>query len=850
MLLNTKKKVKKNKYLNSYFKKISKILLFLNLLFFAAVIIFHFSASENLRISAYKKAAFYFLPLESSHYTLENGVRLLKSYFTPINDDDVIIINSNFKNISLYYNQLENKKLRSAGNNFKYSKGKLVYLNESVNIKFKPKGDRDIHYEKNKPSFLVKVTKGKTAINNIQQFSIQNPAIRNYLVELLWYEILKNEKIITPNYSFKKLILNGEDMGIYNIEERPSTFMLERLQQKNSSILKFDESYTTFIDDNPDIKIVNSDEVDIENQKMAASKLKGFIIGKYSLEDTFDTSKMAAFFAISDLLQISHGLYSKSVRLYFNPFTQLLEPIPFDGHFYGKNETQNIYFSFDLAQRKVDEKDNWLPKFFNEKNTVFYRKYYDKLNHYTSNSFYNALLENESFEKKIDHSLNLLYKGLPFEDRLDRIGPFIYLFDPYEFIFKNISEIRKKLNAENIQFFLSGDEIKLLNNNKSKNPIFVNYIKSDKEKYIVNKFFIFDDVNGKTTSKIQIKNKDFLLSLKNNQKLSVVYNDSINKKVNLYEIIDYSNKEKINIYDDVRFIVNQDEIFFRNRKIVVSNNLVIPSNKTLRIKKGQELILDGANLIIHGSLQVLGEKNKLVTISTSKNGGKIVALDGSHYINHTVFENFKNNTNSLYSGSITFYSSDVIIKNSSFINNNSEDYLNLVSSKLLLENLTFIDSFSDSLDIDFSTGIVNNIAFKRSGNDALDVSESILEVKNINISSPGDKGISVGENSKLKITNCVINNGDIGLVVKDGSDVSLNILNTNSIKIPIALYIKKSRYSNPKLKIGVQNSINSEFDYLLQKGLYATINNMEIYGDSKDIEGLFYGSKYGKKTFK
>ena len=86
--------------------------------------------------------------------------------------------------------------------------------------------------------------------------------------------------------------------------------------------------------------------------------------------------------------------------------------------------------------------------------------------------------------------------------------------------------------------------------------------------------------------------------------------------------------------------------------------------------------------------------------------------------------------------------------------------------------------------------------------------------------------------------------------LNDFSKVFLNVLETEDVKIPIAVYVKKERYSVPQLEITTQNSINFEFKHLIQRGFNITINNKEILGDSVDIESIFYGTQYGKKTIK
>ena len=50
------------------------------------------------------------------------------------------------------------------------------------------------------------------------------------------------------------------------------------------------------------------------------------------LSEVFDQDKLAKYFAICDALEAFHGCLPKSIRFYFNPFTEKFEPVGFDGH--------------------------------------------------------------------------------------------------------------------------------------------------------------------------------------------------------------------------------------------------------------------------------------------------------------------------------------------------------------------------------------------------------------------------------------------------------------------------------------------------------------------------------------
>ena len=97
MLINKKlnKKTPDGFYKN-IFNGAFKLLITLISISFFSVGVFHFSADTDFRLKVYQKIDYYFLPLESSFYSLGNISRLLSSYFFPLQDKDIISINSNF----------------------------------------------------------------------------------------------------------------------------------------------------------------------------------------------------------------------------------------------------------------------------------------------------------------------------------------------------------------------------------------------------------------------------------------------------------------------------------------------------------------------------------------------------------------------------------------------------------------------------------------------------------------------------------------------------------------------------------------------------------------------------------
>ena len=89
---------------------------------------------------------------------------------------------------------------------------------------------------------------------------------------------------------------------------------------------------------------------------------------------------------------------------------------------------------------------------------------------------------------------------------------------------------------------------------------------------------------------------------------------------------------------------------------------------------------------------------------------------------HVLFDhlNTLNYKGWVLTGAVTFYESDVRMRNCVFQNNHCEDGLNIVRSKFDLESCTVQHAPFDAFDADFCSGVVRNSQFIDSGNDGLD----------------------------------------------------------------------------------------------------------------------------------
>ena len=333
-----------------------------------------------------------------------------------------------------------------------------------------------------------------------------------------------------------------------------------------------------------------------------------------------------------------------------------------------------------------------------------------------------------------------------------------------------------------------------------------NLNKIKKFKFKINKFY---------------KNENFEFDNYKQYQLLIKYKiQNIEKKYikNIYPIF---NKNFIKISNDHDFIKKRGNNFIiKSGEWIVANQIEILNNKNLIIEKKTKLklsensyiFLDGGSLITNGEKNndvILTSKNKLwkgVFINNYNNSDNLTNLNYTTIQNSGYFENHKTSL----TGSINFYKSNILIQNSKFIENQSEDALNITESNLKMTNTEFKNISSDAFDSDFSKVVINNVRFTDIDGDAIDTSGSNVKIKNVITYNIGDKSLSAGEESIVEAHKLKFMNSRIGIASKDSSVVTVNDSKIiNSSIADIISYRKKHLYSHGK--IFIKNSeINTE----------------------------------------
>ena len=789
---------------------------------------------------------------------------------------NVRLFTSNFEGETLYIDiPFENYKKLEQSRNLALKDGILindkeswvsadiVLNNDTSKVNIRLKGDwAGGHLSTKKWSFRVKV-KGENSVLGMKIFSLQHPRERLWLNEWLFHKALKEEEIISLRYYFVKVVINGQDLGVYALEEHFDKILIENNQRKEGVIIRFDESmiwqelqqfrnlikelpysgygsYTSSTIDAFQTEKISDNPVLNGYFSHASFLLNGFRNNELKINNVFDVQKLSKYFVLCDLFSAGHATLWNNMRFYYNPLTKKLEPIGYDS-MSNYDEELIIYSEAHTLNKPYYE------NIFTD--SLFLNLYWNQMNNYVNNSFSKKFLSKNN--NQIIEQVNLLRSEWAFfepetnflQKKEDLIKNLLSPESSTITFIKDITDKKLIISVGNIQILPIND----FNLNIS-DSLFVPALSKS-------------TIDGKVPSQnIEFKDIIFNLPLGTDQiklhELSFNYKilgtDRILSSQVLVEAPNYyrqlkNNRNKISNYLKFPFIYqskDEKKIFFMPGHHILEKNLFIPKDKEIYIYEGSTIdIIDSSFIFSESPIYMLGTtENPINLFSSDSSGEGLIFLETTKksFLDHVNFSNFsfKSDLGRGITGAITFYESPVEIRYCSFINNNTEDALNIIRSKFFIENTTFSKNKFDAFDADFSSGIINNSYFYNSGNDALDFSGSNVELKNIFIENVLDKAISIGEKSNVSGSNIKILKSKMGLVSKDMSVFFADSIGIDSAQIAIAVFQKKPEFGPAKINAIHVQLQSCQNDYWIENGSELIINNELIQPNMSDFKSI------------
>tara|TARA_B100001063_G_scaffold247388_1_gene294190 strand:- start:9753 stop:12422 length:2670 start_codon:yes stop_codon:yes gene_type:complete len=722
-------------------------------------------------------------------------------------------------------------------------------------IQVRHRGDNPDNWLHKKKSWRVKRKKSDLK-DGTRVFDYLLPRDSSLINTYLGYFIAEKIGIPTPDYRFVELYINDRYEGLYLELERIDENFLRRNNFMPVNIYKGTPSRT----DRPlnqDNDLFNNpflwekratfnarESEDFSDLEIFLNLIRESVNNNEkmkSLEKLANVEKWANFSAYETIMQSWHNYEKNNMYLISDPWINEIIPIALDTIF---NDTKSELSVNEKVN--LDNSAHALMEVYTNNSKFLYLKY-KIIDSYIENGLYEEILKEadlifnkikSSWHKDSSHSQFVLTNGFDkkilFSSGIEE--EFKKLKDRILFI-KNFLEVslndKKKMywNMDNkdikliINSYKPVDQIKIcldVNERFEKDLVLEN-----NQKYFVsilkkNNCYIFDLIlnsnrlkvpknNSRVTTfmasdgfKIQPTNFTFKTS-KNIKIQKIMYKNLgedtfyiLNKNYDLIGSSNSVNNLPYKLKEEKKQKIWQGDIFIDNLLVV---------DKPLKISPGTNIYLSAnASIIFKDNVISIGsEKERINFIKKEEDPWGVISLIGDKTKGSIFkFNNFSGGSGGNYdgfefTGMFNIYSSENIeLSNLSFSKNFYYDDLIhiLYSSNIRLADSIIFDGRSDLIDIDISDMKIENCIFINSGNDAIDSMTSKVKILNTKIDRAGDKGVSAGESSLVSIFNLTLNNTQIAIQSKDGTNVKVFNSKFLNNKAQLDAYQKNWRYGS------------------------------------------------------
>ena len=761
---------------------------------------------------------------------------------------------------------LKNYTLHSVDHD--YVNAEIRYKEDTIPAKIRLRGSTaNEHLAGDKWSLRVKI-RGEKTLFGMKDFSLMDPKRRNFMLEWLFRRVMRKEGVISKRYGFIEVIINGRKKGVYAIDEHFGKTMIEANQRREAPIIRLlddsiwleraafqqhpsqwgDYYYSAYIGAIGLEKIMN-DEFLSKQLREARNLFEAFRKGDLRTHEVFDVDKLAKWMAAGDILGAWHGFVIFNMKFYYNPITSRLEPIPDDAY---------TELSFRSGIFRLNDQfiaGAFLKQIFSD--LIFTEKYIQELEHFSKRIYLDNIINDLSEE--IAENLRILHRDYP-----------AYKFPKYQ-LYMNQESIREVLNPhrgilvyfkeecpKNIILSIASVKalpIEILNvtykGNTVLEPKHGRTILRGKEyaKPLVYSEIEFSFPEGfdgiESISDLNVSYKILGTNRKRDEPVFPLpcYDPSF---------IDRDTPRQQPNYQDFPFLrleSSTKQIHLERGDWVLSQNLIIPEGYTFICGAGTNLDLrDSAIILSYSPIIFIGSEEYPITVSSSDSTGQgivVLTSDRKSFLENAIFKNLSAASKGGWqlTGAVTFYESPVSISQCRFLENRSEDGLNIIRSKFKVQNSLFKDNLSDGLDSDFSDGYVSGTSFLNCGNDAIDCSGSDVDVCDCYINGMGDKGLSGGENSQLTVNHIEIKNSRIAVASKDRSIVNIKGVNMCGCNVAFAVYQKKSEYGPSTMMASSIKLVDVVTPYLVEEGSILLVDNQKIDAFNKDVYRRLYGDE-------
>jgi hypothetical protein len=779
-------------------KKVWKLLALLQLPITIIVILMVVWATAEIN---YQRPHFIFGPIQESIDKLKQS---LVEFRLPVGR--ILGANDDFSDISLYLSDSDVEQMLNAvgeakitGSNqpvkqLPYRKAELVIDGVQYDVKAGLKGGRRIHWGMPEHwSYKVKVD----APNSLDsyRFSIQKPVTRNYIYEWLFHELLRYEELISREYSFANFSVNGNNRGVYAIEQRVGPDLLRANNKKVGPVIGFDEPFSRE-SLGPDVetwdlmpvKVVGGFDNDAEYLELVAyatSLMEDFRNGILGVDEVFDAKAMGTFFAITDVLETFHATTPANLQFYLNPDTKKFEPVGYDAHF---NDKQYPVLAAELHDFRSAKGfwgfGTWYARFFQDvsgRNSEFYAEYITALSRLTANGFMENFLAD--VDDELQRNLDFLYSELNFSDTfafhpVTGFTPFFYyseskLTDRRSYVSSRLERLQPPVVS--VDFDDGPDHRDVYITNRNRLPLVVY---GGQETYLFQAHdsrriegSLLDicgpDLSGVCTAKFglpgDISVQDFSFSLA-----------GVLDEPGLAPSIDAT------LAQLDMFVIDREEklVEFRVGSWIIDSSILIPKSYALRGGAGVSLDFRAGGLLVAAgavSLQGSGEQPFVMTSTDGLGAGLYISRgDEAASLEHvTVKDWVKSADDDIPLAPVTVVGRSLSISNCEFRNINSDMSLRLVGVRASIFGCELRDGLGVAVSLYESDVLLEGTTLENYSEGLLFAELSSVTFRSSWLNGGQEYGVTVNKRSNLLVQFVTFKDTVVPILASDDSLVDI-----------------------------------------------------------------------------
>jgi len=768
-----------------------------------------------------------------------------------------------------------------------WMRAQIRFQGETIPIRVRLKGDWVDHLGENKWSFRVK-TRSNAVLMGMRSFSLQSPHTRGFLNEWLYLEALRRVDVLAPRYAFVNLAVNGDDWGIYALEESFAKELFESQGRREGVIVRFDESLlwrhralfgseagqyqlidpvaSTFESvscaeaDEFNTNRVQADPVLREESTTALGLLRGFQSKQLAPSQVFDAELTGRYMAHTNLWGARHGLCWHNERYYYNPLTVRLEPIGYDtfpflqpyARFYdlAQYEDLPIMEAYSREVARISQAG------YLEELQAAYAKEHDRYSSALAQEFdpyylkapWDILAERQAMLRNSLHPPQTVYAYQTEQSSEAGLTVQVANVLRYPVVLQGV-QIDDQMAA--IQADWIAENSRGLLHSEADPQVVLRRIQGAAPKYVILHIpaDVIDDLLPKSTS---------------------FYSTTLQIVTNLYGVGDQVAVDVRRDYPSVPtapvlpvqptveealarypFLAPSEQPGFlelREGTWQVTGDLILPDKVGLWGTESTHLLFDrGALFFSNAPLLLNGSKAGEIVLGPKEDhwAGLIVLQAGTDLASSLQNVEIRRTAGIaregwITTGGVTFYESPVVLNHCRLLDSVAEDAINVLRAKFQFTDTEFGNIASDAFDGDFVQGRIEDCAFHDIRGDAIDVSGSNITLERVRLLRVHDKGISAGEGSIVKASDVRAVNVGMAIASKDMSQVIAdNVHIARAWVAGLAAYLKKMEYGPATIQASNVVFGDNSPQSLVQTGSSVSINGKAAKTTDLDIAGLY-----------